>query len=716
MTDSFVKFRVGSRSSNLALLQTQEAMSFLQKYLPSLSWEVTTYSTPGDRDKVTDLRFSGPDFFTRDLHEAIVNREIYCAIHSAKDLELSVPAGIDWFWLPEHLDQRDVLVLREGESLDKLSSDAIVGVSSVRREEYCKHFLPQLKTRSIRGTIEERLSKLDSAEIDVLICAGCALQRLGLTHRISKWISLTELPTPEGQGFLALTFRSGDERFYRIRSLFIKPVIFTGAGCGSDETWTVGTIHALRQCNVCLYDDLINPEILRYVSPDGVCINVGKRADNHSIGQEQINMLITKFARQTKRVVRLKGGDPGIFSRLSEEIESLDALRLPYRVLPCVSSINVATTGSGMLLTRRDISHGFTVITPRRANGTIGSVKSDVRSALPIVFLMSISCIHDVVNQLLSEAFPETTPAAAVFDAGSPYEVIVRGQLGNIASKVMPQKRPGIFIVGEPAGTLYSHKWKALQGKRVLLAASEFLVKKTVDIVHDYGGCPIPFPLFSLVPVDNYEDILKEISTFDYVVISSPSIAELFIKLLYRHEIDVRNIPKIIVSGNSTADTLKKYGITANVVPKDKIGIDGIMQTIRMELPKECSILRLRTKEAGDYLAKELKKDGFYVRDCIFCYHEQMEKISELPPFDAVFFASSSGVETFIQLYGSKILSNKYVVTIGKPTSKSLYKHGILGVLISDLPDVEISIRTLASKIVEEEVIRIHEDISRYSS
>jgi len=217
--------KIGTRSSRLALTQTGNALEKLAEIFPSFEFTVTPLSSPGDRDHKTDLKHSDQDFFTRDLDVAVINGEIDAAIHSAKDLPDSINRKLDWFWLPWHEDPRDVLIEGEGTRCEISGSGSNkndkyrIGVSSERREEYCRKFFPDAELLPIRGNIEDRINKLDAGEYDLLIMAAAGLKRLGLKHRISEYIPLSEMPSPSGQGYLSVTFRKGDRRFEIIRIL-----------------------------------------------------------------------------------------------------------------------------------------------------------------------------------------------------------------------------------------------------------------------------------------------------------------------------------------------------------------------------------------------------------------------------------------------------------------------------------------------------------------
>ena len=222
MSTAFITIRVGTRNSRLALLQCRHAVAQLERLLPAVQFEVMPMKTIGDRDLQTDLRISPPDFFTRELDVAVVEGRLDCAVHSAKDLPSPLPAGLEACRLPWREDARDAWILPQGKKWSDVPAAPVIGISSARREDFARKRFPAAVMAPVRGTIEERLAQLDAGKFDLLLMAGAALVRLGLQARISEWIALEALPTPEGQGFLALTYRANDSVMLRVRGLFVK--------------------------------------------------------------------------------------------------------------------------------------------------------------------------------------------------------------------------------------------------------------------------------------------------------------------------------------------------------------------------------------------------------------------------------------------------------------------------------------------------------------
>jgi uroporphyrinogen III methyltransferase/synthase len=672
-------------------------MARLAAMLPEVRFEEVGVSSPGDRDLVTDLRASPPDFFTRDLDDRVRSGEITMAIHSAKDLPDPMPEGIDWFWLPWREDPRDGLMRPPGLGMDTLPANARIGVSSGRREEYCRRRFPDARLLNIRGNIEERIRQLDDGQYDLIVMAGAGLNRIGLQNRITEWIPTTELPPPAGQGYLAVTFKAGDATVLRIRSLFVKAVTFAAAGVGSAGTCTLENLRALEQCDVCIHDVLMGPDLPNYIPPHVELIDVGKRCGHHSVPQPEITHLITIHARRGRRVARLKGGDPGVFGRLAEEVEALDRLHLPYRALPGVSSLTAATTTTGMLLTRRGVSRGFCVMTPRAEGGTVASVGGQERTRLPMVFYMSVSVAGQVADQLMAEGMAADTPAAVVFGGGGDQAYTVTAPLSRIGQKATAEKTdlPGLLIIGEAARYHYETDWGALQGQRVLLTASESLQNRAIMLVNDFGGVPVSRPLIRLTPSPEGLAAVRRVKDFDWVVLTSPSAVRCFGELLREAKVDLRSVPKLITCGGGTSQELLTLGLRADIEPASNFSAEGLLAVAVPQVKPGLRILRLRSDKAGDQVADALRARGAAVEDCVL-YHNKPISYDQAPVFTSVFFASASAVEVFESLWGMERLRGKTVVAIGKPTLAALEKRGVSADLVPPEATVESSITALA--------------------
>ncbi len=206
---------VGARPSPLSRAQVKEILEALQQYHPDVSFDIHYLTTVGDRDQKTSLRtLDRTDFFTKDIDTWVLQDQRRLGIHSAKDLPVPLTKGLSLFCLTRGVDPSDSLVLRPRQTLENLPTGARIATSSIRREETVKQLRSDLSFYDLRGTIEQRLAKLETGEADGVVVAEAALIRLGLTH-----LNRLRLPgaTVEGQGQLAVVGREEDED---IRALF----------------------------------------------------------------------------------------------------------------------------------------------------------------------------------------------------------------------------------------------------------------------------------------------------------------------------------------------------------------------------------------------------------------------------------------------------------------------------------------------------------------
>ena len=718
----------GIRGSKLSVTQASNAVKQLEKVFSELTFQLEKILSPGDRDRKLDLKLADNDFFTKDLDLAVINGDVECAIHSAKDLPYDLYADelkdeIDWFWLPWHEDSRDILVFNSEiikkfnftltyenlKSKNNSPEPLTVGVSSEKRELFCKKLFPNAIMKPIRGDIENRIQQLDDGKYDVLIMAAAGLKRINLENRIDCYIPLSELRPAAGQGVLAVTFKKGNEIFNLIRKLFVQQLVFAGSGCGNVDYAPYATIKALKDCEVCLYDALMPEKLLEYIPEHAEKVFVGKRSGKHSMQQENITQLIIDYARQGKKVLRLKGGDPGFFGRLAEEIAQLDELQMPYRVIPAVSALQTATTSTGLLLTRRGISRGFTVATTRKAkcSGFAGFSDKELKT-LSSVFFMGTAVLSEILDEMLERGFSKDEAVSIVFAAGTDNEKIISGTIDDIKEKafsfIETTNLPGIIIVGPVAQEKFIYKQHgALGGKRILCTFSNILQDKAVASILNYGGIPVAYPMIDLEPVKDIEKQISE-SFADFYIFTSPTSVRIFMKKYLSLSLDIRKLPKLIVCGPGTSDAFKSYGIFPDIEPVENFGAEGLLDTVLEFIPQNVSIIRWCSDKASQKITQTLISQGYNIKDIVL-YNNVMKKYSTIPEFDVCLFASTSAVEAFVENFGTESLKEKLSVVIGKPTFDALKKiNQDMEIILSKKAVVESMIKSLAYKCISEQI------------
>ncbi len=697
---------VGIRDSPLAIAQTRSALAALACQLPALEPGLLLFSSPGDRDRDLDLQAAPADFFTRDLDEALRSGLIDLAIHSAKDCADPAPAGLDWVWLPWREEACDALVLRPGTRVTDLPDAPVIGVSSDRRIAYSQRRFPAGEARPIRGNIEARLQQLDDGQFDAVIIATAALQRLELGARITERIPLAELPVPEGQGILNLSFCAGDPRWQHLRALFVKPVTFVSSGIGPADTCTAAGIEALRHCDICLYDALLDSALLDQLPPTAQRVPVGKRCGAHAVPQTQITARIADEARKGKRVVRLKGGDAGIFGRLAEELAALEQLSLPYRIVPGVSAFQTVAATTGMQLTRRGESSGFSVLTAREQDGA-ADITATARAELPLVLYMGTRLLPQIVAQLRDrDGLAPDTPVAITYGAGSPTQRVVRGTLSTIEAKhrgIDHGGQPGLIFVGSPAAYGPLPEYGALAGMRIVVTGSPPIQHQSRRAILDGGGIPIALPLVSQVVRPAAGAQLRDMDRHDWLVITSPGAVRSLLALMQQERIDLRQLPRLLVCGTGTARELAAAGLYPAAMPEARYSADSVARLAAARIKPGQQVLRVRSDIAGPALAEQLTGQGLAVTDCVI-YDTIAPPLPEVfPASDAIFFASASAVRTCVAQWGASMLQGRICLAIGEPTAAALREAGMdegLGLQVSPEATSQSAIAHLAATTV----------------
>ena len=498
----------------------------------------------------------------------------------------------------------------------------------------------------------------------------------------------------------------------RIRSLFVHTVTFVGASVGHADLCTAAGIEALQNCDVCLHDTLMDAALIKHLSPSAILIDVGKRAGAHTVLQANTTNMILDYARRGLKVVRLKGGDPCVFGRLAEEVEALDALNLPYRVIPGISSLSVMGASTGILLTRRGVSNGFSIMSGRGQGGATSAVGIDARKQLPLVLFMSLSVLPELLSQLKEDGISDALPAAVVLEAGSTGEQVLRGTVATIADQLKAviadrdQMPAGLVIVGDVARYSFSRSWGALQGKRVLLTCSEVLQAEATRRVLGSGGRPINLPLIQLRTDDAVDTVVKQIAEYDWLVITSPSAVRCLLETLCKLDLDIRSIPQLLACGPGTLRELRAAGLQAVATPESNFGASGLLALAQKHIKSGDRVLRVRSDVAGAHLGDSLREQGAVVTD-ICIYRNEPIAQNELPPFDVVFFASSSAVRAFVDGWDADVLASKTILAIGKPTARALEQAGVTSVMVSPEATVESAIGCLSASAVDCELQRV---------
>ena len=228
-------------------------------------------------------------------------------------------------------------------------------------------------------------------------------------------------------------------------------VYLVGAGPGDKDLLTLRALQLMQQCDICIYDNLVSSDVLELVRRDAEMIYAGKKRDQHTLEQSTINDLLMKFAKEGKKVLRLKGGDPFIFGRGGEEIEGLMKENIPFQVVPGISAANGISSYCGIPLTHRDHAQSCLFLTGHFKDGTIDfDWPKIIAERQTLVIYMGLLSLDEMKNNLIKHGMKKNMPIAVVQRGTTNKQRVVIGELKNIKSKVSKAniESPALIIIG----------------------------------------------------------------------------------------------------------------------------------------------------------------------------------------------------------------------------------------------------------------------------
>ena len=251
-------------------------------------------------------------------------------------------------------------------------------------------------------------------------------------------------------------------------------VALIGSGPGDPGLLTLRALQLMQQADVVLYDYLVSDEIMELVRRDAELVCVGKRAGYHSVPQEETNRLIVQYAKEGKRVVRLKGGDPFIFGRGAEELEVLADAHIPFQVVPGITAAAGATAYAGIPLTHRDYAQTAMFITGHTKPGTEALDWSTLaRGKQTLVIYMGLLKSEYIQSQLLAHGRASDTPIAIIERGTQSCQKVLKGQLTDLAELAKEAASPSLIVVGEVVSLSEKLHWF---GERETQAADNAVV------------------------------------------------------------------------------------------------------------------------------------------------------------------------------------------------------------------------------------------------
>ena len=474
-------------------------------------------------------------------------------------------------------------------------------------------------------------------------------------------------------------------------------VYLVGAGPGDPGLITQKGIDCLACADVVVYDHLLNDVLLDNARTDAEKIYVGKSAATHAMEQDEINRLLIRQARAGKIVVRLKGGDPFVLGRGGEEAEALAMARIPFEIVPGVTSAVAVPAYAGIPVTHRSLASSFAVITghedPHKVITGINWEKI-ATGADTLIFLMGMKNLPDIVSRLIEHGRPTETPVAVICNGTGPDQVTASGTLSDIMKKVRLLKLspPAVIVVGKVVGLRERLRWydnRPLSGKRVLVTRSKSQASTLSQMLLERGAQPFELPAIAIRPLEDntgLDDAIRNLKSFHWVIFTSVNGVEAFFKRMSVLNLDSRALHgrKIGAIGPATSTALRSHGLTADYCPPVYTGA-GLLNGLKTLRIKDRHFLLPRADIADSDLSDGIRNLGGRVHE-VAAYHtlpdytavDKAVEMVQQGKIDIITFTSSSTVSNFMSALGRHRLPPGLVIAcIGPKTAETALKAGL---------------------------------------
>jgi uroporphyrinogen III methyltransferase/synthase len=469
-----------------------------------------------------------------------------------------------------------------------------------------------------------------------------------------------------------------------------------GAGPGDLGLVTLRAKDCIEQAEVIVYDYLSNPEMLKWAPESAEIIYAGKKAGAHTLTQEEINALLVEKALAGKRVVRLKGGDPFVFGRGAEEAQALAAARVPFVVVPGITSAIAGPAYAGIPVTHRGKNSHVTFLTghedPQKAESSI-DFGALAQLGGTQVMLMGVERIESIAREMMAKGMRRDLPVALIRWATTGRQETLVGTLENIAERVAKSgfTAPAVAVFGDVVALREQLNWfedRPLSGKRIVVTRTRTQAGVLSEQLRALGAEVIELPTIRIEPPSDlraFAELVQDAHAYDWIVFTSPNGVTAFFDLFFKLYDDAREIGGIRIAaiGAATAQRIKEFHMHVDLQPEEFVA-EALVREFRKEGGVEnLRILLARAEKARDLLPKELSALGAIV-DEGFAYRTVPETRDETGArrrlleegADLITFTSSSTVENFLAL-GLPWPARMQVASIGPVTSKTARERGL---------------------------------------
>lgn len=398
-------------------------------------------------------------------------------------------------------------------------------------------------------------------------------------------------------------------------------VYLVGAGPGDPGLLTLRGAECLRQADLILYDGLVNPLLLRHsrATAERTCRAAGPHG--RQIAQDEINQRLVEAAQAGRTVVRLKGGDPFIFGRGSEEAAALRAAGIPFEVVPGITAATAAAVYTGISLTHRDHASAVAFITghedPDKSSSAV-DYPALARFPGTLVFYMGLHRIGAISQSLIAAGKAPQTPVCVVCRATQPLQRSVTATLSDIPAAVAAAglHPPSLVIVGDCVRVREQAGWfeqRPLFGRVIGITRPEEQSDETALRAWQLGALPVLLPTIEIAPPTDWsavDAVLERLPEFDWIVWTSVNGVEGLLDRLWARGGDVRRLgrARLACIGPATAAALERYSLRADVVPPE-FRAESLARVLSPHVSGQ-RVLWPRASRGRDVLPEELRRAG----------------------------------------------------------------------------------------------------------
>jgi len=469
-----------------------------------------------------------------------------------------------------------------------------------------------------------------------------------------------------------------------------------GAGPGDLGLVTLRAKQLIEQADVIFYDALCNPETLAWAREDAEIIFAGKRAGQHRLSQDEINVLLVEKARPGKTVVRLKGGDPFVFGRGAEEAKALVTAGIQFEIVPGITSAIAAPAYAGIPVTHREQNSHVTFFTGHEdATKSENAIDYDALAKLggTQVMLMGVERLEAITREMLARGRSPDLPVALVRWGTTAQQKTIVGTLATIAERVRASgfEAPAIAIFGEVVSLRKELSWfegSPLFGKRIVVTRTRRQAGALSSELRALGADVIELPTIRIEPAANlreFAELVQDAHSYDWIVFTSANGVQAFFEIFFKLYDDAREIggAKIAAIGAATAQRVRDFYLHVDMQPEEFVAEAVLREFEKLGGVENLNVLIARAERARDLLRKGLAGMGAIVDEAL-AYRtvpETRDVTGARCRFveegaDLITFTSSSTVEYFLDLK-LRWPAGMKVASIGPITSATAREMGL---------------------------------------